>query len=348
MDLLRNIKELLRDHDRAFIPGFGGFVKERTPAWLDRSADRFHPPGCTILFNRRLGKEDGHLAEHLMKEEGLSFEDAQERIRELASEWERVLEERKRLELDGIGILFKDEEGKIGFEPEPDQELEPSAYGLRSFFAEPAERSRGTIPMQEQEEVGQEKGIEEEGPGEEEQQRSLPIGKVAAILIPLFLLSSYALLRIERGPELGHFSELIPLSLRSEPDYRPRERPFNFRVPLDTLPMERKKPPFSFRPMEEGPSYTVHKMEKEEASKEEALRSSYLIIGGCFMERSNAEARKRALAKEGFPSRILDQKRKGLFVVIFEDHRAREKALESLRRARRTMRDAWILHGSAL
>lgn len=356
--LSAHIRSLLRDHDRAFIPGFGGFVKERVPARIDRGHDLFLPPTCTLSFNQRLGKEDGLLAERIMEAEERDFESAKQKIRETAEEWQNNLAKLGRLELEGIGILYQDEEGRTHFEPDPEPELEPSAFGLPSFFVQPV-RQMHPIPGEEKEEEEKERASEpvpkEEKEGKEERDRGgneapskrIPLKRIAAVLIPLVLMLTLGAIRMQTLSDGAHFSEFFGIGHSGKADYDPRK---GTTFPDITLPVpekEKKEPPFSFRLRADGPEYKVIRDNTAVASNEKDRkkeRAAYYVVGGCFEVKGNAKKRVKRLKREGFPARLLKRKRKGLHVVAFDAYPEKRDALKGLSEARRAMPDAWLLH----
>ncbi len=338
MELLSHIKILLRDHERAFIPGFGGFVKEYVPASIDRSKDLFRPPTCTLSFNSQLSKEDGLLAERVMEEEGVGFEQAKEKIRGLAQRWDRELSHNKRLELDGIGILYQDEKGATRFEPDPDPELEPSAYGLPVFYAtaiEKAEDSKEAPPEKELEAL----------PGNRVERKKMLL-KVAAVLIPLFLILGVGAVQLNSDRLNADLVNWLGGGPKDEAAYKSREELDQKTLSFPSIQEKKKKePPFRFRLDEKGPVYTVL---PEKAMKDDEATSSknarFFVVGGCFEVKANAEERARELSGKGFPARILDRKRKGLHVVAIDAFADRNKALDGLQKARKAMKGAWLLH----
>ncbi len=342
MAFSEHIKSLLREHGRAFLPGLGGFVKEYLPARLDRKRDLFLPPTSTISFNSSLAKEDGVLVERLVEEEGIPFEKARERVREKVNEWQKEIREKKRLELEGIGILYRDEEASLRFEPDPDPELEPSAYGLGAFYANRVDRqddpadAYSNIPEEEE-------SIETPEKGEEKKKWSWT--KAAAVFIPLsILLGLGALLRMNGTPLSAEFLDPFASRSKGATIYQPRDKA------MDTIAFDRVEkhkmpsPPFHFELKEGGPRYMVVSEKALRKAEEKKEGRAWSVVGGCFEVKANAEERVKELSGKGFSAKILDQRRRGLYVVVFDRYAERNKALEGLRKARRIMRDAWLLH----
>ena len=347
------IRALLRNHDRAFIPGFGGFVKERVPARIDRTRNLFLPPTCTLSFNQRLGKEDGLLAERVMKAEGSDFESAKEKVRETAEKWQKSLAGSGRVELEGIGILFRDEEGMTHFEPDPEPELEPYAFGLSSFFVEPVRKIKPISGGREQynKERRTPSGEEENENGEQKEAEIFPkkvsLKRIAAVVIPLLLVISLGVAQMKIIPEGAHFSEFLWTGHAGEAHYDPRKGTSLPEFALEFPEREKKKTPFRFR-LEAGGSHSKVVRDNTEVSKNEKKpgeeRAAYFVVGGCFEIKDNAEKRVQRLEGNGFPAKVLERKRKGLYVVAFDTYPKKRNALKGLAKARRTMPKAWLLH----
>ncbi|MFB6317530.1 SPOR domain-containing protein [Saccharicrinis sp. FJH54] len=126
------IKDLLLVHDCVIIPQFGGFVSSYKPACFDAALKRFFPPSKEITFNSKLTHNDGLLCQQIMKHEKKSFADSVDRIQSAVENAEQWLDNDV-LVLSGLGILSRREDGILLFEPEQENRLLKSAYGLASF-----------------------------------------------------------------------------------------------------------------------------------------------------------------------------------------------------------------------
>lgn len=346
MELLPHIKKLIREHDRAFIPEFGGFVKDRIPASL-QEGHLFRPPGCTLHFNPQLAKEDSLLFEEVAEAEGIPFDQARGKVKTQGRKWIGILEQEGRLELEGIGLLFRDRQGKTRFEPDPDPELDPSSYGLESFIATPVGKKEGAEPETnaEQEVAATETSLPEKGAGASKR----TLLKAAAVTLPILLLLAYGVGRYQKDERLlGSLAEHVPGLERKVPRYKARStKPPSIPSYEETSEPE-PDPPFSFRLKENGRLFTVVDPAENEDPGAEEVAPRFLVVGGCFANEQNAERKVESLKREGFPARVLDRKRNGLHVVIFGGSSERMVALQELDRARRLMPEAWLLHRSSL
>lgn len=137
------IQDLLIDHECVIIPGFGGFVTSFKPAFYDRVSNKFFPPSKAVSFNSKLTHNDGLLCQQIMKHEHKNFSEATDNVATA------VQHARKKLEVEslyfkGIGTLIQNENSILVFEPERENGLLKTSYGLASFqLAELKQEERG-------------------------------------------------------------------------------------------------------------------------------------------------------------------------------------------------------------
>lgn len=132
-ELAKHIVSLLLENDCVIIPDFGGFIAHYIPAQQDNEDNIFLPPTRVIGFNPQLRINDGLLAQSYMSVYGSSFPDAVKMIRQEAEALIENIHETGFMELDNIGELRYNINGKYDFTPF-DHRLATSAfYGLDSF-----------------------------------------------------------------------------------------------------------------------------------------------------------------------------------------------------------------------
>ena len=137
------IPELLVRHSCVIVPGFGGFVAKTHSSTIDFAKGIMHPPYKSVLFNRQLKTDDGLLAHALAKKSSLSYDGALESISDTVRAWNQSMSDGKRVEIDRLGIFYKDEEGQIQFQQDRHFNLLLAAYGLKAvrFEAQVAEQN---------------------------------------------------------------------------------------------------------------------------------------------------------------------------------------------------------------
>ncbi|WP_285822009.1 SPOR domain-containing protein [Xylanibacter muris] len=133
IELDRHIEILLLDNDCVIVPGFGGFVAHHVDARYDFNDGTFLPPLRTIGFNPQLTMNDSLLAQSYVELYDISYPEAIRKIENEINELKQELYTEGSYELNDLGILSIDENGKYIFEPCEAGILTPALYGLSSF-----------------------------------------------------------------------------------------------------------------------------------------------------------------------------------------------------------------------
>jgi len=131
--LIRQLRQLLSENDCVVVPGLGGFIMQESQAAYDAGQECFFPRRRQLSFNARLHFNDGLLTQAYQAGYGLSFEAANQRIREAVAEMQHQLDEGRYLSLDIIGTLHKNEDGRLVFRPGLENSLAPETFGLRAL-----------------------------------------------------------------------------------------------------------------------------------------------------------------------------------------------------------------------
>jgi hypothetical protein len=103
----KNIIALLNTNLRVIIPDFGAFIIRQNEPKI-------------IVFNEFLRYNDGFLIGYITKTEGIEREIAQMRVLNFVEEGTKILDSGKPFIINGLGILQKDNSGKISFTAEED------------------------------------------------------------------------------------------------------------------------------------------------------------------------------------------------------------------------------------
>lgn len=135
MNLEKHISSLLYHHDCLVVPEFGAFIAQKSNAIYNKESTRFLPPQKLLAFNPSITKSDGILIQNLSQVEGLTFEQAKERVETSVRLWKNHLESNEALTLEGLGTLIQTEQGSIDFTPNHPNYL-LNSFGLESIKAE--------------------------------------------------------------------------------------------------------------------------------------------------------------------------------------------------------------------
>ena len=117
-------------HNCVIVPSFGGFVAKQVSAKIDYSSGKMFPPSKSLLFNKQLINNDGLLISEFSQSNGLSYEEATQKVQAKVSEWQKILSSGSRIELDRIGYLFFDAEKNLCFEQDRFFNLLLESFGL--------------------------------------------------------------------------------------------------------------------------------------------------------------------------------------------------------------------------
>ncbi|MBQ6064281.1 MAG: SPOR domain-containing protein [Prevotella sp.] len=132
-EIVRHIEILLLGNDCVIVPGFGGFVAQRLPAYYKEEEKLFFPPFRTIGFNPQLKMNDSLLVQSYADAHDMSYPDALLCVEKEVEELKKQLLEEGCLEMQGIGTLTLNADGNIVFEPFEAGVLTPEYYGLDSY-----------------------------------------------------------------------------------------------------------------------------------------------------------------------------------------------------------------------
>lgn len=120
-------------NDCVIIPGFGGFMTHHLEARYDEEDHTFLPPLRTLGFNPQLTMNDSLLAQSYVEAYDLSYPEALRRIEGEVEELRQHLENEGSYELNDIGVISLNNDGRYTFLPCEAGILTPELYGLGTF-----------------------------------------------------------------------------------------------------------------------------------------------------------------------------------------------------------------------
>lgn len=133
VELAKHIEILLLNNDCVIVPGFGGFMAHHVDAVFDEEENLFLPPIRTLGFNPQLHINDSLLAQSYVEAYDISYPDAVKRIEAEVSEMRQTINNEGFFELPDIGVIQRNEDGNLEFEPCSAGILTPELYALTSF-----------------------------------------------------------------------------------------------------------------------------------------------------------------------------------------------------------------------
>lgn len=347
MAIDRDIHELLFVHDCVIVPGFGGFLAHYRPARLDEQRRLVHPPSKELSFNRHLVRQDGLVVDRLMRREGLDFHAANRRIEAEVEHWKQHLEHKGRVEVPLIGTFFHDAERNLQFEPDKRVNYLKDAYGLRPVAAVPAVKHVLETPMPPKLAVAA--GDAKQGAPR------VPAFLAAAATIAILLtaatwwaVGNNGMQGVSWGGfDLVHASEAAMYQLPKPPVQHVEASllPVPWKAPQDMYGLhEMKIAGAGAAPVVVNLGQAPAKAEPESTAVAVApVQARYHIIGGCFLEKENADRFAAELQAKGFAASLIDVKG-GLYRVAYGSYPLRATALEALNAVRKEEApDAWML-----
>lgn len=132
-ELVHHIESLLLHNDCVIVPELGGFVAHHADAHYSTEEHLFLPPKRTLGFNPQLTMNDSLLVQSYVETYDISYPEALGQIEQEVTSLRSSLDEQGRCELEGLGVLYKNQEGKLSFLPCEAGILTPSLYALDSF-----------------------------------------------------------------------------------------------------------------------------------------------------------------------------------------------------------------------
>ena len=133
IELNRHIEILLLDNDCVIVPDLGGFMAHHAEARFDERDNMFLPPLRALGFNAQLKINDSLLAQSYIEAYDISYPEAINRIAGEVNELKHHIQNNGYYELNGIGTLSLNDDGRYIFSPCEAGILTPSLYGLGTF-----------------------------------------------------------------------------------------------------------------------------------------------------------------------------------------------------------------------
>ncbi len=128
------------EHDCVVIPDFGGFIAHYVSASVHPIRHTFVPPSKEIAFNEMLKLNDGVLISYVASGEGVSREEAANRVREFAEGVKNGIRHNQKYVFEEIGTLSLNVEQKLQFEPCRHINYLSESFGLPELIHKPIDR----------------------------------------------------------------------------------------------------------------------------------------------------------------------------------------------------------------
>lgn len=305
MNIQNHIETLLYRHDCVMVKGLGGFVCQRQSAQI--KGDSFIPPSKILTFNQSLHKGDGLLANHIAKEEKVSYQIAQQKIQYFSQKILDTLEEEKEIYLKNLGYFKKNSESKLVFRPDSKNDWLVEAYGLTEFKVSeiPSQPVKPSPLVIENKVEDKPKELKSSNSG---YWKYAAIGLIAIGLAGLIGSQAY-----QKNVQQHNIAE----QQKAEKilDQKIQKSSFTFSQPLKPISVEvkAKKP------------------------------GKYHIVGGAFRVKANVDKKINQLKEKGFDAKYIGENAYGLHQVVYESFSDKNEAIETLKQIKSTENPyAWL------
>ncbi|OUV72695.1 MAG: hypothetical protein CBC83_05820 [Flavobacteriales bacterium TMED123] len=304
------ISHLLYLHDCVIIPGFGGFVGKKKSAYIHPVLGIIYPPSKVLLFNKNLSENDGLLATHITKEEGIDLYEVSILIEEFVQKIQNELVERSAFKLQKIGTFSKGKEGNISFMQDNSYNYNLASFGMQANLKN--KKLERTIKDGEK---GVVKTIKEKD-------FTKTLTRAAAIFIPLVGLSLIGITQEEKINTIyGQMANLNPFNNTKKTE-----------VVVEQIEITTEAPVVEI----------IQPIEAEEiVNPVIPQHHAYYIIAGAFAEQKNANKLLQKLKRWNYNASILEGG--NLMRVSYNSFSNKEDALLALAEIRKENNSAWLL-----
>ena len=353
IELDRHIEILLLSNDCVIVPGLGGFMAHHADARYDEEEHTFLPPLRTLGFNPQLTMNDSLLVQSYVEAYDMSYPEALRRIEDEVNELKQHLENEGRYDLNDIGVLSVNEDGKYIFSPCEAGILTPQLYGLSSFemmpLGETAKQQKAPIPVVEA-------SIESSEPAdtvettdvtevetEEEDERAIVIKMswvrnavaVAAAVLAFFLMTTPVTNSENSHQSMGNLNN--PILVGMMPKDSNIEK-------IDISKIDSQKPVVKNDSVAPVKEVTKTDIKADTTSVAASQNPFYCIVLASYISKKNANAFVEELHQKGYAEAQVFI-RNNVTRVIYGNFRTVNEAynkLNSIQR-RKGLEEAWVL-----
>jgi hypothetical protein len=301
------ISDLLYRYDCVTIPDLGAFVTNRVSAKVHSSTNTFYPPKKVITFNEQIKTNDGLLVNYFSEVEKIPFEVGAQKIEKQVKVIKSFLAQGEVINLQDIGELKLNAEGRMLFEPSQHVNYLTDAFGLSHFTSSSISRE-----VYKEEAEALEKVIPIAVTPEKRNNKSYL--KYAAIAV-ISLAIAGTVYTNRYFNQVEQHNVAAQEQAHEQVDKTVQEATFVISNPLPVATLKLNK--------QTGP---------------------YHIVAGAFRVEQNSDKKVQQLIDAGFKARKIGVNKYGLHEVVYESYTDRLEALNALRNIRNTHnKEAWLL-----
>lgn len=343
IELERHIEILLLSNDCVIIPDLGGFMTHYIDAKYDEEDGLFLPPLRTLGFNPQLTINDSMLALSYVEAYDISYPEALKRIGDEVNELKQHIQNEGSYDLNDIGTLALNEDGKYVFTPCEAGILTPSLYGLASFELKTLSPSRPEVVEPKQEEpsanvIPMASTTDYSNMEEEENEEDVVKIKfswirnavaVAAVLLAIFLLTLPTGKTEKMTRTISNLNNTILFGMMSKD--------------TNTSTIEIKAEDISKAPAKVDTILKRDTIKTEPAVQPETSRKGYCIVLASYVSKQNAQTFVEILKKKGLDS-VEIYMNKDVRRVIYGNYPTQAAAYNALQSIHhhKELAEAWV------
>lgn len=337
----KHISNLLYDHECVIVPELGGFLTSYSHARIHPVQHTFSPPEKKIAFNVYLKQNDGLLANALAQEKQITYPAALKEIEVYVEKCRNELDSGRKFIIEEVGLLFRDVETNIRFEPFNNNNYLKDAFGLSQIQYLPVQHNEF-----EQQVENQLREFISLRPSKPMPRTPLILKKVRLNLVNTLLLTGSILWFCVNlyivSPGKMNLASLNPFRNHAAPAVQlPIPAPQVYTQPSVV------KPETVFV-KESMPVETIESQNSSSAAKldaaisEKTVTPDFFIIAGAFKSMANARKLETELKSQGFKHATIVENKEGRKLVAFDGFATREEAFSELNRLKALNKEAWI------
>ena len=347
MDLYPYLNYLLKNKERAVVPGLGIFHLVKTPVKMDDQTGAFLPPEVKLEFIQMNNSDDNEIALLISLHKQISINEADSFVKSAVSGVWNALEKKEAITLKEVGELTMSGDGKVSFREDRSSPLLSSSYGMPTVETGKPIETRPDITEAEPD------SVETVLKAEKIKRNKLPVLLIIILcLIFLCFTGGAVFLALNYNQATGYIHNKV-LEMNDC-----LKKVFSMGSKTDTLTVAPKPPVKDSNTM----ALTKIKDTVQQQKRDTTLSSGgkdiktylvepgpekkYFIIAGCFRDLQNADKCIRELEARNYKPVIAGKTPQGLFRVCYNGgFLSKQDALNEMEKIREEFKnDPWLIN----
>ncbi len=318
----------------------GGFISDHSKKKIQSVPHISTPFSEKLSFNVLLNYNDGLLANHIVKNEKLTYSEALIEIEKFVDEFHKELDSEKKFIIEQVGVLYKDTGSNIRIEPIKNPNYLVDSIGKTNLPSNPVSTIVFNHATEKQYEIS---GTS--SPSKSEQHNSISFRKVKLIFLSFLLTGSVFGLCL-----YFYFSTNSELNSASNnstkivvPDQPVEKIVAKSAGPVSTTDVTPEN-------VDGGSTNTF--VEKETTIPKPSIESEntsatipvnkYFLIAGSFKSPENAKRKLDELKLQGFKNAQIFSDNRNLQLVCYDGFNTLHEAQENMKGVKIKYKEAWI------